>query len=142
LLTQELMNITFTRRTYLAIAALSVLAEDGGRMGRGDLAERIGTTPSFLSQVMAPLTRSGWVVSERGPGGGYRLSGTAQEARLLDLVEAVEGPSRGSGCVLRPGPCPGPEACRFHEVWSEARQVLIDGLDDALVLETKRGEWK
>jgi Rrf2 family protein len=128
------MNITFTRRTDLAIAALIALAEAGGRLNGSELAEDIGTTPSFLPQVMSALVHSGWVSSERGPGGGYLLTDSAYQARLLEVIEASEGPTDNGRCVLRATPCPGPETCPFHEIWTEARRVLMEGFDETLVL--------
>lgn len=123
------MNISFTRRTDLALAALRALGRAEGRLGRSGLAHRIGTTSSFLSQVMAPLVQAGWVTSERGPGGGYQLTDAGFDVRLLPVVEATEGPTQNGRCVLRDGPCPGQDPCSIHAVWVEAINVLVDGLD-------------
>lgn len=131
------MNLTFSRRTDLALAALHALARaDERKRTRPELADEIGTTPSYLPQVIAPLTRAGWVSSERGPGGGYRLSEAAFEARVLDVVEAVEGPSRQDSCALGGGPCPDSQ-CQVHAVWAEARRILLEGFEDVSVLQSR-----
>jgi Rrf2 family nitric oxide-sensitive transcriptional repressor len=123
------MDITFSRRSDLALKALRSLAEaDGRRMTRADLALDIGTTPSFVAQVVSPLVRSGWAESDRGPGGGYRIMQSAYRASLLEVVEATETPRRDARCVLRDGPCPGHEICPVHEAWAEAKKTLLDGL--------------
>jgi DNA-binding IscR family transcriptional regulator len=77
--------------------------------------------------MMAPLVQGGWVISGRGPGGGYEPD-RAFDARLLDVVEATEGPSENGRWVLRDGPCPGEETCAIHEVWPEARVAEMDWL--------------
>lgn len=123
------MKISFSRRTDLALAALRDLDRAQSRLSRALLAREIGTTASFLTQVMAPLVQAGWVSSERGPGGGYRLSSEAYDIRLLEVIEATEGPALNGRCVMRDGPCPGEESCPIHEVWVEARNVLVGGLD-------------
>lgn len=123
------MNISFSRRTDLALSALRALAETEARMSRARLARSIGTTSSFLPQVMAPLVQSGWVNSERGPGGGYQLHRSAFEARLLEVIEATQGPAANGRCVLRDGPCPGEETCPVHAIWKEAQDVLVEGLN-------------
>jgi Rrf2 family protein len=123
------MNISFSRRTDLALAALQALASANQRMSRIDLAKQIGTTSTFLPQVLSPLVLAGWVVSERGPGGGYELTEVASNASLLQVVEATEGPTANGRCVLRDGPCPGEVSCPIHTVWVEARRVLVDGFD-------------
>ncbi len=128
------MIISFNRSTDLALTALRALATAEGRVSRSDLAREIGTTASYLPQVMAPLVQCGWVVSGRGPGGGYQLTSAAFDVRLLDLVEATEGPAVDGRCVFRDGPCPGEETCPVHPVWIEARQVLLDGLEEVFAL--------
>lgn len=137
--TYELMIISFNRRTDLALSALRALGSAPGRMSRTALAREIGTTPSFLPQVIAPLVQGGWVKSGRGPGGGYELDDSAADADVLQVVEATEGPASNGRCVLRDGPCPGEESCPVHAVWIEARQVLMDGFG-ALPAVQKQGE--
>lgn len=108
-------------------------------MSRNDLASETGTTSSFIPQVVAPLVEAGWVTSYRGPGGGYRIAGSAFDVRLLEVVEAVEGPSSDGRCALRDAPCPGEESCPIHDIWTEARRVLVDGFDQVLVLPNMQG---
>jgi Rrf2 family protein len=134
------MNLSFSRKTDLALSALRALSEKSGTVTRKELAREVGTTPSYLPQVMAPLVKAGWVESGRGPGGGYALDPSAYQTRVLDVLEATEGPTQTGRCVMRDTPCPGTEACPFHPVWTEARQVLIEGLDGIPVLE--RGDMR
>lgn len=121
------MNLGIQRKTDLALMALEALPVDGSTMAGAALAESIGTTPTFLPQVIAPLVSRGWVTSERGPGGGYSLTGEALSVSLLDVITAIEGPPANGRCVLRDAPCPGTNACMAHPVWSEARRVLEEG---------------
>ncbi|HEX6945843.1 MAG TPA: Rrf2 family transcriptional regulator [Acidimicrobiia bacterium] len=129
------MRLSFSRRTELALASLRELAEaPGNRLSRTELAEKVGATPGFIAQVMPFLVAAGWVRSERGPGGGYVLTPEAFGARVIDVYELMEGRAAYGRCVLRDGPCP-ESSCEVHAVWAEARQVLIDGLQDMRVLQ-------
>ena len=121
------MKLALQRRTDLALAALRALATAGGSLTGTALARKVKTTVSFLPQVMSPLVQEGWVLSLRGPGGGYQLTEAAASVHLLDVVEATEGPVDNGRCVMREGPCPGQPACSVHEVWVLARQVLRQG---------------
>ncbi len=129
------MKISLQRRTDLAIRALEELSTAEHIVAGSELADRIGTSPGFLAQVMTPLTRPGWVTSERGPGGGYRLVRSIGELTMLEVIEAVEGPTTDGMCVLRSGPCPG-SGCPIHDLWTQARAVLTDGLDRVSVADT------
>jgi Rrf2 family protein len=122
------MNLGLQRKTDLALMAIAVLARSDGLVNGADLAERLETTATFLPQVMSPLVKAGWVTSERGPRGGYRLSPAGAEVSLLDIIEENEGPTRSGRCVLRQGECPGEVLCPIHDVWIEARRVLMEGL--------------
>ncbi|HET8739740.1 MAG TPA: Rrf2 family transcriptional regulator [Acidimicrobiia bacterium] len=122
------MNLTFQRRTDLALRALRRLSVTPGSMPGAELATALGTTTAFLPQVMSPLVRAGWVVSDRGPGGGYRITDEGRSVSILDVVERTEGHPPNGRCVLRDEPCPGEQSCGIHPVWAEARGVLIEGL--------------
>lgn len=122
------MNLGFQRKTDLAIGALRSLGAHGTKMSGAALSASIGTTTSFLPQVVAPLIEKGWISSDRGPGGGYFLTPAAAGISLFDVMEATEGPTLDGRCVLRNEPCPGSETCEAHGVWFDARGVLIEGL--------------
>lgn len=115
----------FQRRTDLALSALRRLREaEDRRLSGTALAREVGTTASFLPQIMSPLIRAGWVISERGPGGGYIL--TDDSISLLDVIEATEGPTVDGRCALRTRPCPGEAPCQIHHVAEAARELLRD----------------
>lgn len=134
------MIFKLQRRTDLALSALQNLgAAPEGRLTGTDLAEAVGTTASFLPQVMSPLVRAGWVSSERGPGGGYALTEESMHASLLDVIETTEGTSFAGHCVMRDAPCPGDHACAVHAVASKARDMLVDGFRNSSAVTTTRG---
>ena len=119
------MRLEITRKTDLALKAMIVLGRGEARCKGNDLAERIDTTASFISQVMAPLVRKAWVESEPGRNGGYLLNADLEDVSLLELIEAVEGPSENDRCVLRGTPCPAVEDCALHDPWTRARSALL-----------------
>jgi Rrf2 family protein len=122
------MRLEITRRSDLATRALLALATDGLRSKSSDLAERIGTTAGFLSQAMSPLVRQGWVRSDPGPSGGYVATLDPDEVSVLDVIEAVEGPTDNGQCVLEGRPCSGARQCPLHRPWSGARAQLLANL--------------
>jgi Rrf2 family transcriptional regulator, iron-sulfur cluster assembly transcription factor len=125
------MRLEITRRSDLATRALLALTTSGERTKASVLADRIGTTSGFLSQVMTPLVARGWVRSEPGPTGGYTARVTAGEVSVLEVIEAIEGATDTGRCVLADRPCSGPGAsglCALHRPWSAARDHLLDEL--------------
>lgn len=115
------MRLEITRRSDLATRALIELARLGRRTKSAELAEAIGTTPGFLSQAMTPLSAKGWVRSDPGPSGGYLLLVDLADVSVLDVIEAIEGPSDGGRCVLEDRACGEARACALHQPWQRAR---------------------
>ncbi len=75
------------------------LEEDRGATARR-IAQKFDISESHLVKVLQALNRAGLTRSTRGPGGGYRLSRPAAAIRLLDVVEAIEGPLTVQECML------------------------------------------
>lgn len=99
------------------------------------LAEAVGSSAGFVSQAMTPLVRAGWVRSEPGPTGGYSLDTALCDLSVLDVVEAVEGPTDAGRCVLAGQRCDPIEPCALHGAWSRAREHLISDLDGVSLAE-------
>jgi Rrf2 family protein len=123
------MRLEVTRKSDLAVRSLHVLATVPGRVKGPDLAAAVGSTPGFVSQVLTPLVRAGWVRSDPGPSGGYSLAADLDDVSVLEVVEAVEGPTDSGRCVLADRPCDDASPCALHGPWLRARSHLLAHLD-------------
>lgn len=133
------MKLRIRRRTDLAIRALRHLEEIDRIVQAAELALELRSTASYLPQVLRPLVRAGWVDSEPGPTGGYRLAGPLGARSVLEVIELMEGPTDTQECVLNGGPCPGQDECALHDPWQSARQALEARLS-ATPVSIKRGK--
>ena len=118
------MRLEVRRQSDLAVRALRALG-DVERIKGSELAERVGTTPGFVSQVVAPLVRAGWIRSDPGPTGGYSLTVDLAGVSVLAVIEAVEGATETGQCVLADGPCSENGSCALHVPWQRARAGLL-----------------
>lgn len=57
------------------------------------IATMLGTNPVVVRRTMAGLRDAGYVVSEKGHGGGWRLVCDLKKVTLLDIHRAVGGPT-------------------------------------------------
>ena len=94
-----------------------------------DIAARQEISLSYLEQLFSRLRRKGLVQSARGPGGGYRLTRTAAETSIAEIVLAVDAPLRatrcaaqGKGCMLKG------ERCMTHDLWEDLGHRIEDYL--------------
>jgi Rrf2 family protein len=122
------MRLEVTRRTDLATRALLALAATGERAKASDLAQALDASPGFVSQAMTPLVNRGWVRSDPGPAGGYASLVELADVSVLDVIEAVEGETDVTQCVLEDRACSGGGLCALHDAWAQARSHLLADL--------------
>ena len=115
-------------------------AAQNGRLSVRSIAGDMAIPVAFLPQVMRDLVAAGLIEGMAGRAGGYRLSRPAPRISVLEIVEAVEGDSRRSTCVLRGGPCGRTNQCDAHEVFFAARAAMLDRLRAATLADLVRRE--
>lgn len=122
------MQLRVTRRTDLASRALVSLSNGGGRRKASDLADELDASAGFLTQALTPVVAKGWIRSDPGPTGGYTSVVPLDAITVLELVEAVEGCTDVTTCVLQDRPCAGGGRCALHDAWARARTSLLSEL--------------
>ncbi|MEL4358911.1 MULTISPECIES: RrF2 family transcriptional regulator [unclassified Luteococcus] len=122
------MRLEVTRRAELAVQAMALLAPVGKRLKAPELADALQATRGFVPQVVGPLVKAGWVASIPGPTGGYTLTPEAHRVSVLQVIEAVDGPTANGQCVAHHLPCGQGQTCALHDAWSQARATLTTAL--------------
>lgn len=134
------MRLELSKRGDYAVRAMLALADSRGLLTGGRIAEQTGIPISFLPQVMGSLVHAGLVEGLQGRTGGYRLARGPGEISLLAVVEAVEGDSRRSTCILRGGPCGVDGICRVHGAFFSAQEALLAELAGATLADLSPAE--
>lgn len=117
------MRLEILSRTELTLRVLQTLA-DGRRRRAATIADHVGSTAQYVAQLLAPVTRAGWIRSTPGPTGGHELIVDLDDVSVLDLIAAVEGIPDTERCVMADRPCPAPEPCALHDAWIPARDDM------------------
>lgn len=124
------MRLT-TKGRYAVTAMLDLSLNYGIRpITLADISDRQGISLSYLEQLFANLRRQGLVNSARGPGGGYRLSRSADEVTVLDVITAVDEKVDATRCEGQ-GNCAKGEQCLSHEIWqslSDQIRTFLGGI--------------
>jgi Rrf2 family iron-sulfur cluster assembly transcriptional regulator len=111
-----------------AVMAMIDIAQDtsGGPVSLAAIAERQDISQEYLEQLFAKLRRAGLVDSSRGPGGGYRLSRTAELISMAEIISAADEPLRVTRCDGDAvDGCVRGERCCAHDLWSSlGRQMM------------------
>ncbi|NPV80215.1 MAG: Rrf2 family transcriptional regulator [Firmicutes bacterium] len=109
--------------------------ESKGYMLSKDIAERQSIPPKYMPQLMALLTRQGWVTSMRGAGGGVRLAVDPDSISIYDVVTAAGEPLLIKPCVEKKYACSLKESCPLLPVWEKTQQEINKVLKDTTLSE-------
>ena len=98
-----------------------------------ELAKAEDLPVKFLEQVMQQLREAGFVESERGKHGGYRLAKPAGEIHIGRIVRLIDGPLAPIGCVSQtayePCNCPDEAHCGLRMLMLDVRNAIAAILD-------------
>jgi Rrf2 family protein len=97
----------------------------GHRERTAVLAKAGGIPREFLSKVLQRLVKVGFLRSHRGSSGGFQLALPAAQVSLLDVVEAIEGPTHLNQCLISEHACERHATCAAHPVWIEAQEQVV-----------------
>ena len=111
----------FTTKGRYALRIMADLAQHDGWVSLGDVAERQNLSRKYLEQVIALLVKVGYVQSQRGKGGGYKLTREAKDYSIGEILRATEGPLAPVECLdcSNDEICPIRETCPTLPMWRE-----------------------
>ncbi len=104
---------------YALRAVLWLASHPETSQTKDEMAKAAGVPPRYFYKVLQTLGRAGFVQSQPGPGGGYRLAKPADEITILDVVNVV-------GPIQRIRECPlgieshNPSLCPLHKELDKA----------------------
>ena len=78
----------------------------------------------FLLRVSAELSKSGFIDTRRGPGGGVRLDMPASDITVGDVAESVDYAFHAIDCIESPDACMISTACSQRELWADVEDML------------------
>jgi Rrf2 family protein len=102
---------------------LSSLPE--GQVSAREIAGDLDVSEAHLSKVLQRLARFGLVVSARGPKGGFSIAPGRDNATLLDIYEAIEGPIPDRKCFRSTRICTG-RHCIFGNLLEDVNKQVKD----------------
>lgn len=132
------MSVIFSRQCEYAIQAVTYLARkpEGSNTSIRELARTLKIPHHFLAKILQRLRHKGLLSSSRGPTGGFSLGKPVEGITLFHIVDAIDGVSFASRCVLGFPECSGKHPCAVHEQWGGIRDSIYSMLVSRSVIET------
>ena len=93
-----------------------------------EIADSLHLPQYYLSKLIQPPTRAGWLTTVRGRGGGMRLNPGGEHITMFDILQLTEGGRVTRECLLGFKDCADDSACVLHCQWKPIKQELSEGL--------------
>lgn len=119
--------LKLTKKADYGLIALKHLAvnESRGSCSAKDIAESYGIPLPLLSKILQKLARAGYLRSEHGTNGGYRLARGAGEITALDIIRTIDGPIFLTSCFTEHGMCSHSERCSVREPLRKVHEGIL-----------------
>ncbi|MBQ3789538.1 MAG: Rrf2 family transcriptional regulator [Lachnospiraceae bacterium] len=130
-----------TKGRYALRLMIDLAQHDTGEyIALKDISKRQDITVKYLEQIVAALSRAGFLHSMRGAGGGYRLAGRPEEIRVGDILRTMEGDLTPVDCPVLNGngDCSRAAECTTIEFWRGLDRVMSDYLDSHTLYDLSR----
>jgi Rrf2 family protein len=134
--------LKLTKRADYGLIALRHLAV--GRGGRSasakEMADRYGIPLPLLSKVLQKLARGGFLRSEHGTNGGYRLARDPHEISALEVIRALDGPIILTSCFTGSRECGQSSTCTVREPLRRVHQGILGLLEGIAISDLAQDE--
>ena len=94
-----------------------------------DIAARQDISKKYLEQIVPTLSRAGFLLTNRGYQGGYRLCRAPEEYTVYEILSVAEGGLAPVACLDQPeNTCPRAPDCLTLPVWEGLEKTIRDYL--------------
>ena len=114
-----------TRKSDYAVRCVLHLSGDPEAVASVEEISRAMFLPkTFLAKILQSLMKAGIVRSTRGIKGGFQLAKRPKDINLLEVIEAIQGPSAPNICAIDKKMCRLSGGCSVHPVWIKIKEMV------------------
>ncbi len=124
------MKISTKGRYAVRMMLDLTLHNTGEYISLKDISKRQEITVKYLEQIVTALTKTGFLRSQRGNNGGYRLARAPKDYTIGDILRATEGSLVPVACLEdEPNQCNRSAECVTLPFWQGLAKVINDYVD-------------
>ena len=119
-----------TKGRYALRLMLDLAEHQGdGCVSLKDVAQRQDISKKYLEQIVPTLSRAGFLLTNRGYQGGYRLARRPEDYTARDILRLTEVDLAPVACLSAPSnTCPRAPDCLTLPVWEGLEKTIRDYL--------------
>jgi FeS assembly SUF system regulator len=129
-----------TKRADYGLISLKHLAVKNQSASAKEIADTYGIPLPLLSKVLQKLAKTGFLISEHGTYGGYRLARKAVDITALEVIQTIDGPVFLTSCFTEHGECGQSEKCIVREPLRKVHDGIQKLLASISVADMSEGE--
>lgn len=127
--------LKLTKKADYGLISLRHLAVQGRQRSASakEMAELYRIPMPILAKVLQKLSREGFLVSEQGTNGGYRLAREASKITALEVIRAIDGPIILNACFSDHKECELTVQCTVREPLRKVHEGILQLLDSITI---------
>jgi Rrf2 family protein len=140
--------LKLTKKADYGLIALCHLAAGRGVRNSAsakDISESYRIPLPLLSKVLQKLTRAGFLISEQGTNGGYRLGRDADEISSLEVIRTIDGPIILTHCFTEHDgekECTQSSLCPVREPLRKVHEGILRLLSGITIADLAQGDME
>lgn len=123
----------------IALRHLALAGPDSSSSAK-EIADHYGIPLPLLAKILQKLARQGFLRSEQGTNGGYRLAREAGGISALEVIRTIDGPIILTSCFTDHGACGHSERCTVREPLRRVHEGILRLLDGISIADLSCGE--
>lgn len=118
--------LKLTKKADYGLIALKHLAVNGHRSASAkEIADTYGVPLPLLSKILQRLAKDGFLRSEHGTNGGYKLARDPREITALEVIRNIDGPIVLTACFTEHGACTHTDKCNVREPLRKVHEGIL-----------------
>ena len=119
--------VSYSEAASIGMHGMVLVARAGETINVQRIADITGSSRHHVAKVMQRLVKEGFLLSNRGPSGGFKLNIEPENITLLQIYEAIEGQVKVISCPHEKLVCPF-DKCIMGTVVNKMTQTFRDHL--------------
>ena len=137
------MRISTKGRYALRLMLDLAIPNTGEYISLKDISARQNITVKYLEQIVTGLTRAGFLRSQRGNSGGYRLAKKPEDYTVGEILRAMEGSLEPIACLDdEVNQCPRSGECLTLPFWKGLSDVIREYVDGTTLQDLKEQSYE
>jgi FeS assembly SUF system regulator len=136
--------LRLTKKADYSLIALKHFAirqrEKGTAVSAKEVADSCGIPLPLLSKLLQKLGKNGFLVSEYGTNGGYRLARHPEKISALEVIRAIDGPIVLANCFTEHARCDHSSRCTVRKPLRRIHEGILRLLDSVSIQDMLQDE--